>query len=142
MSWFVFWGKQLPPLETIPAVYRHRYSIEHGFRVDKQNLLWKEARLRTPEGFQIWTDLVACVRNQLFLARDLSVSRRGWERNVAVPPPSQVRRVMSGIISQLGTPARRSQPRGYSQGRQSQARDEIQNRLQSKKKTKKTTAVV
>ncbi|MCX6378823.1 MAG: transposase [Armatimonadetes bacterium] len=63
VSWLVFLVKHLPPLETIPAVYGRRYSIEHGFRVDKQDVLWEEARLRTPEAFQLWTDLVACVRN-------------------------------------------------------------------------------
>lgn len=39
VSWFVFLVKHLPPLETIPAVYGRRYSIEHGFRVDKQDVL-------------------------------------------------------------------------------------------------------
>lgn len=118
VSWFVFAGENLPPLETIPAVYGRRYSIEHGFRVDKQDLMWEEARLRTPEGFQLWTDLVACVRNQLLLARDLAVSRRAWERKASVAAPSQVRRAMGGIIGELGTPARPSRPRGYCKGRQ------------------------
>lgn len=118
VSWFVFAGENLPALCTIPAVYGRRYSIEHGFRVDKQDLMWEEARLRTPEGFQLWTDLVACVRNQLFLARDIAVERRAWECKEAVPTPSQVRRAMPGIIRQLGTPARQSRPRGYYKGRQ------------------------
>ena len=118
VSWFVFSGEWLPSLETVPALYARRYSIEHGFRVDKQELLWEEARFRTPEGFQLWTDLVACVCNQLCLSRDLAVSRRGWERKEGVPTPSQTRRAMPGIIRQLGTPARPSRPRGYSRGRQ------------------------
>lgn len=118
VSWFVFAGKNLPALETVSAVYARRYSIEHGYRVDKQDLMWEEARLRTPEGFQLWTDLVACVRNQLFLAREVAVERRAWERKQAAPTPSQVRRAMPGIIRQLGTPARSSRPRGYYPGRQ------------------------
>lgn len=122
VSWFVFSGKQLPGLATLPAMYARRYSIEHGFRVDKQELLWEEARLRTPEGFQLWTDLLVCVRAQLFLSREFAASRRSWERREGVPSPSQVRRGMPGIIGQLGTPARPVQPRGYSQGRQKGAK--------------------
>ncbi len=146
VSWFVFAGENLPPLETIPAVYGRRYSIEHGFRVDKQDLMWEEARLRTPEGFQLWTDLVACVRNQLFLARNIAVERRAWERKEAAPTPSQVRRAMPGIIRQLGTPSRPSRPRGYYKGRQKG--DKVQKATRhktiykAKKKTKPTTQVV
>ena len=146
VSWFVFAGKHLPALETLPAVYARRYSIEHGFRVDKQDLLWEEVRLRTPEAFQLWTDLVACVRNQLFLARNLAVERRAWERKEGIPTPSQVRRAMPGIIRQLGTPARPPQPRGYSQGRQKGVKVTPATRYKTvykaKNKTKKTTAVV
>jgi len=146
VSWFVFAGKHLPALEAIPAVYARRYSIEHGFRVDKQELLWEQARLRTPEGFQLWTDLVACVRNQLFLARALAVSRRAWERKEGVPTPSQVRRAMPAIIRQLGTPARPSQPRGYSQGRQKGVQvtpaPRYKTVYKAKNKTNKTTALV
>ena len=124
-------------------VYVRRYSIEHGFRVGKQDLLWEEARLRTPEAFQLWTDLVACVRNQLLLARALAVSRRDWERREAIPTPSQVRRAMSGIIRQLGTPARPSQPRGYSQGRQKGVKVTPATRYKTVYKAKnKTDAVV
>ena len=81
VSWFLFVGQTLPPLCEIPALYARRYSLEHGFRFDKQDLLWERARLRTPEQFQHWTDLVACVHVQLGLARELAAERRPWERN-------------------------------------------------------------
>ena len=122
-SWFVFFGETPPALSEISDRYALRFSQEHGYRVDKQALLWETPRLRTPEQFQCWTDLVACVRNQLFLARSLSpVQRQPWEREARERTPSQVRRAMRGIIEQLGTPTRRPQVRGKSPGRSAGAK--------------------
>jgi hypothetical protein len=117
VSWFVFLGRTRPPLEEVPVVYSRRYSLEHGYRVEKQDLLWETPRLRTPEQFQNWTDLVACVKNQLGLARDLAGSlRQAWESSRRVSTPQQVRRCMGRIIAVLGTPARPCRPRGNSPG--------------------------
>ncbi len=57
--------------------------------------------------------------NQLLLARELGhAAFRPWERPTAhALTPQQVRRGMSMILSQVGTPARRCQPRGKSPGR-------------------------
>ena len=71
-SWFVLRGQHMPPLQQIAGLYKRRYSQEHGYRVDKQNLLWETPRLRTPEQFQTWTDMVAGTRNLLCLARPLA----------------------------------------------------------------------
>ena len=117
VSWFLFVGPMMPPLSQIPATYARRYSLEHAFRFDKQDLLWEQARLRTPEQFQHWTDLVTCVHFQLVLARDLPGSRRPWERNARSTTPQQVRRAMGGILRKLGTPARLCRVRGKSPGR-------------------------
>jgi hypothetical protein len=117
VSWFLLVGQTLPALAAIVPLYARRYSLEHGFRVDKQDLLWEKARLRSPEQFQNWTDSVACVRNQLCLARELAATRQPWERKERPATPSQVRRAMGGILRQLGTPARPSQVRGKSPGR-------------------------
>src|SRR5262249_4880423 len=111
-SWFLFVGETLPPLEQIPGLYARRYSLEHGYRVDKQDLVWEQARLRTPEQFEHWSDIVACVRNQLYLARALADVRYAWERKERPVTPCQVRRAMGAIIRQLGTPARPCQGRG------------------------------
>ena len=117
-SWFVFRGQTPPSLSEISDIYALRFSQEHGYRVDKQALLWETPRLRTPEQFQCWTDLVACVRNQLCLARSLpTVERQPWEQQARERTPPQVRRAMRGILAQLGTPARRPQLRGKSPGR-------------------------
>jgi len=117
VSWFLFVGEHRPPLSEIPECYARRYSIEHGYRVDKQDLLWERVRLRTPEQFERFTEVVACVRNQLCLARGMSEVRQPWESRHGVASPSQVRRGLRAIMAQLGTPARRCQPRGNSQGR-------------------------
>ena len=87
-------------------MYSGRYSIEHSYRVDKQDLLWESVRLRTPEQFERFTHLVACVRNQLCLARSLGCARQPWERRSGEATPSQVRRALSSILVELGTPAR------------------------------------
>ena len=118
VSWFVFCGHSLPPLPEVAALYRRRYSLEHGYRVDKQDLLWATPRLRTPEAFDHWTDLVAGVRNQLFLARPLvEAARQPWESRRRAVTPQQVRRGCGRIIAQLGTPAPAPQVRGNSPGR-------------------------
>jgi len=117
VSWFLFVGQTLPPLAEIAATYARRYSLEHGFRFDKQDLLWEQARLRTPEQFQHWTDVVSCVHAQVVLARGLAQARRPWEHNTRAVTPQQVRRAMGAILAQLGTPARRCQVRGKSPGR-------------------------
>ena len=117
VSWFLFRGVIRPPLPALSPLYGRRYSAEHGYRVDKQDLLWQTPRLRTPQQFQHWTDLVACVRNQLVLARPLAAAlRQAWENPRRQPTPQQVRRCMGRILAGLGTPARPCQPRGYSPG--------------------------
>jgi DDE superfamily endonuclease len=117
VSWFVFRGQSVPLSPSISPLYGRRYSAEHGYRVDKQDLLWETPRLRTPEQFQHWTDLVACVRNQLVLARPFATAlRQAWESRRRQPTPQQVRRCMGRIIAGLGTPARPCQGRGYSPG--------------------------
>ena len=117
ISWFVFAGQELPQLCEISTLYSGRYSIEHGYRVDKRDLLWERVRLRTPEQFERFTHVVACVRNQLCLARSLGCVRQPWERRTGEATPSQVRRALASILPQLGTPARVCQLRGKSPGR-------------------------
>jgi hypothetical protein len=117
VSWFLFWGRNVPEPADIPTLYRRRYNLEHGYRTAKQDLLWETPRLRTPERFAHWTDLVSLVRNTLFLARDLvTAKRRPWESTSRPKTPEQVRRAMAPIIAALGTPARLCRPRGYSPG--------------------------
>jgi hypothetical protein len=118
VSWFVWLGLELLPLADVWPTYRRRYSQEHGFRFEKQDLLWTAPRLRTPEQFQRWTDIVAAARNQLVLARDaVAAQRYPWEAQERAATPRQVRRAMNQILTPLGTPAQPPQPRGKSPGR-------------------------
>lgn len=118
VSWFVWIGEQQADLAPIGMGYTRRFSQEHGYRFEKQALLWGKPRLRTPEQFERWTHIVAIVHNHLVLARDLvAASLRPWENVRRVPTPQQVRRGMDALLPQLGTPARPPQPRGKSPGR-------------------------
>ena len=118
VSWFIWVGGDPIPLAEVWPTYRRRYGQEHGYRFDKQDLLWTEPRLRTPEQFQRWTDVMAAAHNQLVLARPLvEACRYPWEAQSRVATPRQVRRAMGRILAQLGTPAQPPQPRGKSPGR-------------------------
>jgi DDE superfamily endonuclease len=117
-SWFWWLGAPLPPLAEVATYYGHRFGQEHGYRVDKQALLWAAPHLRTPDQFQRWTDVVAIVRNELRLARPLvAAMRRPWESPHRSITPQQVRRAMARLMAQVGTPAPAPLPRGKAPGR-------------------------
>ncbi len=117
-SWFWWLGGPLPSLATLPDLYARRFGLAHGYRFDKQSLLWEAPRLRTPEQFQRWTDLVAIAHNQLVVARSGAViAHRPWDTATRPITPPQVRRAMRRILAQVGTPVRPPRPRGKSPGR-------------------------
>jgi len=117
-AWFWWLGGVRPPLAELAGLYPRRFGQEHGYRFDKQDLLWAAPRVRTPEQMERWTDLVAIVHNALVLARPrVEAERRPWEARTRPPTPRQVRRAMGQIITHLGTPARPPQPRGKAPGR-------------------------
>jgi len=117
VSWFLTLD-QMVPLEQIPQRYGLRFSEEHLFRFLKQDLLWLDARVRTPEQFLRWSWIVMLAFLQLYLARELGQhALLPWEAKGRPVTPRQVRRVMSTLLSQLGTPTRACQPRGKAPGR-------------------------
>jgi hypothetical protein len=117
-AWFWWMGEAVPPLSEVATFYPHRFGQEHGYRFDKQDLLWSAPHVRTPEQMQRWTDLVAVVRNELVLARELvAAERRPWERRTQTVTPRQVRRAIGRLIDQVGTPAPAPQVRGKAPGR-------------------------
>jgi hypothetical protein len=117
-AWFWWLGDPLPPLATLAGLYDRRFSQEHGYRFDKQDLLWATPRLRGPEQFERWTDLVTAIHNELSLARPLAGQHLlPWESARRPVTPRQVRRVMGRIIAHLGSPVRSPRPRGKSPGR-------------------------
>ena len=118
ISWFVWKGERAAPLADISPSYRLRYSHEHGYRFDKQELLWDGPRLSSPPRTERWTHLVACAHNLLVLARPLVQGcYRPWETRRSALTLAQVRRAMPTLLHQLGTPARPPQPRGKAPGR-------------------------
>jgi hypothetical protein len=118
VSWFAWMGDEQADIAQVGLGYARRFSQEHGYRFDKQALLWEQPRLRTPEQFERWTQIVAIVHNHLVLARDLvEPELRPWESKHRVPSPQQVRRGIHKLLPQLGTPAQPPQPRGKSKGR-------------------------
>jgi len=117
-AWFWWLGGALPPLAEVATFYPHRFGQEHGYRFDKQELLWATPHLRMPEQMQRWTDIVAVVHNELVLARLLvQADRRPWEARTRAASPQQVRRAMGRLIAQVGTPAPPPQVRGKAAGR-------------------------
>lgn len=149
ISWFAWKGDPPVPLAEISPIYRLRYSHEHGYRFDKQELLWDIPRLSTPERTERWTQVVACAHNQLVLARPLLEGcYRPWETRRSILTLPQVRRAMPTLLRQLGTPARPSQPRGKAPGRakgfhpKPKPRHPVIRKTRNKQKTSKKTASV
>ena len=117
-SWFLWDGAPDACLPEVALGYRRRYSHEHGYRFEKQSLLWAQPRLRTPAQFERWSQVVAIVHNHLVLARpQVQAELRPWETSQRPASPQQVRRAMAKIVAQLGTPAPPPKPRGKSPGR-------------------------
>ena len=117
VSWFLSLD-DVVPLEQVPSRYSLRFSEEHLFRFLKQDLLWLEAHVRTPEQFLRGSWMVALAFLQLYLARELGLhALLPWEAKGRPVTPRQVRRIMPTLLVQLGTPARACQPRGKAPGR-------------------------
>src|SRR5436305_2574472 len=106
ISWFVYIGQDpQEAMAQIALLYCLRFGQEHGYRFDKQALLWAEARLRTPEQFDRWTQIVAIVHNLIMLARDVVEGElRPWENKQSRHSPQQVRRGLTKYLPKLGTP--------------------------------------
>jgi hypothetical protein len=142
-SWFVWIGDQDADVVQIALGYVLRFGQEHGYRFDKQALLWEKPRLRTPEQFERWSHLVAIAHNHLVLARSLVEPQlRPWESTQRQPTPQQVRRGMDKLLAHLGTPARPPQPRGKSKGRERGATVKKAERFATLRKTPKLPQLV
>lgn len=132
LSWFVWIGdQQADPAEGALA-YVLRLSQEHGYRFEKQEWLWEQARLQTPEHFALWSWIVALAHHLLVLSRDLVTPElRPWENRQRPASLQQVRRGMNTFLAPLGTPARPPQPRGKSKGRAKGAKMPKRERFRS-----------
>jgi DDE superfamily endonuclease len=118
-SWFVWIGDPEEDLVQIAKAYTLRFGQEHGYRFDKQALLWEKPRLRTPQAFALWSQVVAMAHNQLVLATPLvEPVLHPWESKHRPASLQQVRRGFNKLLGQLGTPTRPPKPRGKAKGRQ------------------------
>jgi hypothetical protein len=143
VSWFAWMGDPEADLCEIGLGYACRFGQEHGYRLDKQALLWETPRLRTPEQFERWSHIVAIAHNHLVLARNLfEVELRPWENKQRQPTPQQVRRGMHKLLARLGTPARPPHPRGKSKGRSIGAKIKKAERFPVIRKTPKLPQLV
>jgi hypothetical protein len=117
-SWFVWIGDPQADIAEVALGYARRFCQEHGYRFDKQALLWQVPRLHTPEQFELWSHLVAITHNHLLLASPLvEAELRPWESKQSPVSLQQVRRGLNKLLARLGTPARPPKPRGKSFGR-------------------------
>lgn len=143
VSWFVWIGDPEADPVSIALGYVRRFSHEHGYRFQKQSLLWDRPRLRTPEQFERWTHLVAIAHNHLVLAKEMVEPHlRPWENRHRPATPQQVHRAMGAFLPRLGTPARPPQPRGKSPGRAKGTRIGKAPRFSVVKKTPKLPKVL
>jgi hypothetical protein len=119
VSWFCYIGQNLKDgIEKIALSYGLRFGQEHGYRFDKQALHWTLPRLRKPEQFERWSQMVAIAHNLIVLARDLVAAELyPWENKQREPSLQQLRRGLGKILPQLGTPAPAPRLRGKSPGR-------------------------
>ena len=147
--WRIVIGERRGELSALQAYqsYRQRFDLEHSFRFGKQNLLLTAFETPDVEHEQQWVKFVMLAYVQLWAAHFLAVSLpRPWEKHLISFPsarisPSKVQQDWFRIISQLGSPAVSPQPRGYSSGRKSGAKQSPRPRLPVIKKRKSHTSV-
>jgi hypothetical protein len=113
--WWLWWAGPADAfdLATLADAYRHRFTIEHGFRFDKQDLFWTGYTPIDPDQAERWSWLVAFASAQLLAARPLVADQRlPWEK--PSPPdrqsPRRVRRGFRQATADLPTPAKAPKP--------------------------------
>ncbi len=116
------WPSEAGDAELIWRSYVRRFDLEHTFRFLKQTLGWITPRVRHPEQADRWTTwlVVVAAFTQLRLARTCVADRRlPWERRYDTGRliPVRIRRVVSALLAELGTPAKPPKPCGRSPGR-------------------------
>ncbi len=136
--WLAFFGpcQEEWPLREVARAYFQRSHQEHGHRFLKRNLLATTYQTPDVKNEERWWRIVLVAAFQIGLSRGgAQVLPRPWERYLYrrreggespkeggghAPPvqsPAYVQRDMGRILRELGTPARRLQPRGKPVGR-------------------------
>ena len=115
--WLAWVGQPPPPLEIWWRLYLRRWPIEPWYHLAKSRLYWTLPRLKTPEQSQRWSDLMPLLTWPLWVARPLITDTPlPWQKPQGHPTPQRVLQGMGGLLTQIGTPARRPKPHGKSPG--------------------------
>lgn len=121
-TWWLWWAGPTDAfdLPALAGAYEHRFTIEHGFRFNKQDLSWTAYTPIHPDQAERWSWLVALAYTQLWLARPLIADQRmPWEkpRPPAQLSPRRVRRGFRRATADLPTPANAPKPSRPGPGR-------------------------
>ena len=123
--WLIVMGKRRAEVSLIETweAYDQRVDLEHYFRFGKQKLLLNSYQTPDVEHEENWGQIVQLAYILLWLAADLVEDMpRPWEKSQptekeGLASPSRTQRGFGPIISQIGTPANPTKPRGNSPGR-------------------------
>lgn len=115
LIWFGWLG-EAPP-EQWWRQYRQRYPIDHWYRFAKGRLHWILPHFSTPQQGERWSDLMALITWELWLAREVVADRPlPWQKPQTQLTPGRVCQGMQNILVRIGTPARACKSRGKSPG--------------------------
>ena len=109
-----------PDLDLLWRAYVRRFDPQHTLRFLKQDMGWTTPRVRHPGQAERRSWLIVAAYTQLRLARARVADQRlPWERRYEAGrlTPVRVRRVVSSLSVELGTPAKAPKPCGRSPGR-------------------------
>lgn len=105
-------------LENVFLGYHLRFNIEHWFRFAKQNLLFGQFQTSDIAHADNWLHFSILATHMLYHAKELATPcHRPWEKPKDRLSPAQVKRVMSAVLDQVGTPACEPKIRGIGKGR-------------------------
>jgi hypothetical protein len=112
------WPPELTLAQAWPLYFR-RFALDHWYRFSKHSLGWTRPQLRTPEQAERWSDLIALLTWELWLARPLVTDcPLPWHKPQANAhmTPGRVRQSLAALFARMGTPAQAPKPRGKSPG--------------------------
>ena len=150
--WLAFFGpkRQVWAPKLIYEAYRQRFDQEHMHRFLTQHLLALAYQTPETDHEEHWWRMVILAYYQLWLARPLAQAQwRPWEKHLAKKraasrtralSPTLVQRDFHRILSQIGTPARRRNPRGKPKGRAPRQRLKPRPRYKIVRKGRKKAA--
>lgn len=115
--WLAWHGEDPPALLDTWRLYLRRFAVDHWYRFAKQRLHWTVPHLSTPERSACWSDLIALLTWQLWLARPIVADQPlPWQKPQPTPPPGRVRQGLAGVLAVIGTPTQAPKRRGKAPG--------------------------